>query len=229
MRPRIAGLLAVACVLASGAAVLASSQFAATLQITYSSQTPNSPSGIDGLATWSDPGEPAGKPKEIDKIKIVFHPGTRLDTAALPYCKASDTTVQRLGLRACPRSTRLGTVVAKGVISTGAQFDPVATLFNARRHIIVVVRLGGRTLTNFRDDVGRRSITINAKIPMGIALIRFQPHVPVHVRKRGKHRRAYMRTPPTCPPSGVWTTTATFSYRDGTSQILTTTSPCRSK
>ena len=38
-----------------------------------------------------------------------------------------------------------------------------------------------------------------------------------------------MRTPPTCPPSGVWTTTATFTYRDGSSQNLTATSPCHGK
>ncbi len=228
MRLPIAIVLAVA-VLASGTAVLASPQFKATLQFTYSSQTPSSPSGLDSFATWSDPGEPGGKPKEIQTIKVVFHPGTRLDTSALPRCRASNTTVQRLGLKACPKSTRLGTVFGKGVISTGAQFDPVATLFNGRREIIVVVMLGKRLLTNFRDDVRGESIKINAKIPQGIALIRFRPHIPVHVRKvRGK-RRAYMTTPPVCPPTGVWTTTVTFIYRDGSSENLTATSACRSK
>jgi hypothetical protein len=213
--------------LACGGGALASPQFAATLQFTYSSQAPNSPSGIDSLATWSDPGEPGGKPKELQRIKVLFHPGTRLDTSALPVCKASGEKVQRLALRACPASTRLGTVRARGVISTGAVFDPIATLFNARREIIVVVMLGDRLLTNFRDDVGRRSITINAKIPGGIALTSFRPHIPVHFRKRGKRRRAYMRTPPTCPTSGFWTTAVTFTYRDGSTQQLAAPSPCR--
>lgn len=226
MRLSIAVVLAMA-VLASGGAVLASPQFKATLQFTYSSQKPSSPSGIDSLATWSDPGEPAGKPKELQWIKVVFHPGVRLDTSALPRCRASDTTVQRLALAACPKSTRLGTVVARGVISTGATFEPVATLFNARRQIIVAVMLGDRLLTNFRDDVGRRSITIKAKIPMGIALTSFRPHLPPHVSKRGGRRRSYMRTPPTCPPAGFWTTSVVFTYGDGSSQNLTAPSACR--
>ena len=221
--PLIGGAVALA---AAGGAI-ASPQFSATFAFTYSSQKPNSPSGLDGLATWSDPGEPGGKPKEIQRIKVVFHPGTRLDTSALPRCRASNATVQRLGVRACPKSTRLGTVYGKGVISTGAQFDPVATLFNGRREIIVAVMLGDRLLTNFRDDVRRGSITINAKIPQGIALIGFRPHVPVHVRNRRGKRRAYMKTPPSCPSGGVWTTTATFFYRDGSSQSLSATSACR--
>jgi hypothetical protein len=224
----IAVLFAIA-VLASGSAVLASPQFKATLQFTYSSQTPSSPSGIDSFATWSDPGEPAGKPKELQRIKVVLHPGARFDTSALPRCHASDTTVQRLALAACPKSTRLGTVVTKGVISTGATFEPVATLFNAKRQIIVAVMLGDRLLFNFRDDVGRRSLTIKAEIPMGIALISFRPHVPPHVSKRGGRRRSYMRTPPSCPPSGVWTTSVVFTYRDGSSQKLTAPSACHGK
>jgi hypothetical protein len=227
VRSSAVGVLVGAVALASTGAVVASPQFKATLEFTYSSQTPDSPSGIDSFATWSDPGEPAGKPKEIERIKVVFHPGTRLDTSALPRCTASNAVVQRLGLAACPRSTRLGTVNAKGVISTGAVFEPLATLFNGRREIIVVVMLGDRLLTNFRDDVRRRSITINAKIPGGIALTSFRPHIPRHFGKRGKRRRAYMRTPPTCPPSGFWTTAVTFTYRDGSTQQLTAPSPCR--
>jgi hypothetical protein len=227
VRPLAAGL-AIAVALACTGAALASPQFEATLQFTYSSQTPGSPSGIDSLATWSDPGEPAGKPKEIQRIRVVFHPGTRLDTSALPRCRASNVTVQRLALAACPRSTLLGTVHGKGVISTGAIFDPVATLFNGKREIIVVVMLGNRLLTNFRDDVRTRSITIKAKIPRGIALTSFRPHIPAHFRKRGGRRRAYMRTPPTCPPTGLWTTGVTFTYRDGSTQTLSATTPCRS-
>jgi len=36
-----------------------------------------------------------------------------------------------------------------------------------------------------------------------------------------------MRTPPSCPASGAWTTTAVFSYRDGSSQELAAATPCR--
>jgi hypothetical protein len=211
------------------AAGIASPQFVSTFAGTYTSQTPGSPSGLDALASWSDPGEPEGKPKEIRRMKVIFPPGTKLDTTALPTCKASDVDVQVMAVRACPAKTKLGEVRGQGAYAGGPPFNTFATLFNARREIIVVVTLDndrGRLLTNFRDDVRRSSITINLKIGQGISLIRFQAHVPRHFRRRGGRRRAYFRTPRTCPTSGTWTTTVVFSYRDGSSEQHSAPTPC---
>src|SRR2546425_5412177 len=226
MPHRVLWLLAVALACGAAGVALASPQFASTLAFTFSSKVPSSPSGFDSLATFSDPGEPGGKPKELVRIKVGFHPGTRIDTAALPRCRASDTDVRLLGLRACPASSRLGIVHAEGVISTGLRFNPVGHLFNARRAIIVVVTVDGRYITSFRDDVTRDTLTVNFRIPPGISLIRFKPHIPRHFRKRAGKRRAYLRTPPSCPATGVWTTTVVFSYRDGSTQELAAATPC---
>jgi hypothetical protein len=220
-------------VVALGAAgvAFASPQFASTFQGGYSSQTPGTPSGFDALATWSDPGEPGGKPKEVDRIKVVFNPGGRLDTSALPVCRASDVDVQVKAVRACPSNTKIGEVHGQGVYAGGgAPFNTFATLFNARRQIIVVVTLddrNGRLLTNFRDDVLRSSITVNLKVGKGISLIRFQAHVPRHFRRLHGKRKAYFTTPKSCPPSGTWTNTVAFSYRDGTTDQHTASTPCR--
>ena len=155
--------LALASALAAGVAAvaLASSQFASTFDMAYSSQTPASPSGISAHITWSDPGEPAGKPRAVSRIRWDFHPGTRIDTAALPRCRATDAQLRRNGTRACPRNTRLGgggTTVNQGSI---APFKTRVTLFNARRQIIVYVQNGDTTLALFRDSVGRSAITVN--------------------------------------------------------------------
>lgn len=227
MPRRVLWLLAVVVACGAAGVALASPQFASTLAFTFSSKVPGSPSGFDSLATFSDPGEPAGKPKELVKIKVGFHPGTRIDTAALPRCRASDTDVRILGLRACPAPTRLGIVHAEGVISTGLRFNPVGHLFNARRAIIVVVTVDGRYVTSFRDDLTRDTLTVNFRIPPGISLIRFKPHIPRHFRKRAGKRKAYMRTPPSCPVTGAWTTTVLLSFRDGSTQELTAATPCR--
>jgi hypothetical protein len=160
-------------------------------------------------------------------IKVGFHPGTRIDTAALPRCRASDTNVRMLGLRACPASTRLGIVHAEGVISTGLRFNPVGHLFNARRAIIVVATVDGRYVTSFRDDLTRDKLTVNFRIPRGISFTSFKPHIPRHFRKRAGKRRAYMKTPPSCPATGAWTTTVVFIYRDGSTQELAAATPCR--
>jgi hypothetical protein len=224
---RVLWLLAVADACAAAGVALASSQFSSTVTFTYSSKIPDSPSGFDSYATFSDPGEPGGKPKELIRIKVGFHPGTRIDTAALPRCKASDRNVRLFGLRACPASTSLGIVHAVGVISTGQRLNPVGHLFNARRAIIVVVTVDGRYITSFRDDLTRDTLTVNFRIPPGISLIRFKPHIPRHFRKRAGKRRAYLRTPPSCPATGAWTTTVVFSYRDGSAQELSAATPCR--
>lgn len=222
---------AVMCVLT--AVALASPQFVSTFAGTYTAQTPRSSSGFDALATWTDPAEPGGKPKEVQKIRVVFAPGTKLDTRALPVCKASAEDIANLAVRACPAKTKLGEVRGQGVYAgSTAPFNTFATLFNAKRQIIVVVTLDnpkGRLLTNFRDDVERSAITINLKVGKGISLIRFQAHVPPHSSKLGKKRRTYFVTPPSCPPSGTWTTTVTFSYRDATSDQHTASTPCRGK
>ena len=84
-------------------------------------------------------------PKGVTKIKFAGHPGTRFDTSALPHCRASDEDIANLAVRACPARAKIGTVKGKGLIVTGSRFDTVATLFNARREIIVVVRLATRT------------------------------------------------------------------------------------
>jgi hypothetical protein len=224
-------LLAGAVGLVATTAALASPQFVSTFVGTYTAKTPRTSSGLDALATWTDAGEPSGKPKEVDRIKVVFAPGTKLDTRALPTCNASAEDVANLAVRACPAKTKLGEVRGQGVYAgSTAPFNTYATLFNAKRQIIVVVTLDspkGRLLTNFRDDVERSTITINLKIGKGISLVRFQAHVPPHVRKQGKKRRAYFRTPPSCPPTGVWTTTVIFSYRDASSDQHSGSTPCR--
>ena len=230
-RARVIALVG-AFALAALAAALASPQFVSTFTGGYSAQTPGTPSGLDALATWSDPGEPGGKPKEIQKIKVIFNPGATLDTRALPTCNASREDIAVQAVRACPAKTKVGEVRGQGVYAGGAPFNTYATLFNAKGAIIVVVTLDdakGRLLTDFRDDVRKSSITVNLKIGRGISLIRFQAHVPVHYRKRGKKRRAYFRTPPSCPPSGAWTTTFNFSYRDGTSDQHSSPSPCHAR
>ena len=122
-----------------------------------------------------------------------------------------------------------GNVRGQGLYPGSTPFNTFATLFNARRQIIVVVTLDnrkGRLLTDFRDDVRRSSITVNLKIGGNLA-----DPVPGRTCRRtsasgARSARAYFTTPPTCPPSGAWTNTVTFSYRDGSSDQHSSTSPC---
>jgi hypothetical protein len=229
MRALSCWLSAILLAAGAGGVAIASPQFSSTFALTFSTATPGAPSGLDVSAAWSDPGAVNGVPKAVTKLEFVGPPGTKFDTSALPRCRASDEDIANLSVRACPRSSKIGSVKGQGLIVTGNPFNTVATLFNAPRQIIVIVRLvdDGRLITYFRDDVRGGSVAVNLKIPGGVALTKFEAHVPRHFRKYRGKRRAYLRTPPTCPPSGVWTTKAIFTYRDGSTQQFAATTPCQ--
>jgi hypothetical protein len=209
------------------AVAYASPQFASTFELAYLPSKPAASGGIETLMTWSDPGEPGGKPKRITRIQFHFHPGTRIDTRALKRCRASDTDVRIQGARACPKASRLGFATSK--VTTGVTHPDLTqiTFFNAPRQIIVLVRVEGRTLAVYRDDIKGRVVTVNLGLPSGLSLLELRATIKPHAKGRGKKRRVYFRTPPVCPPNGEWTTTVIFTYVDGSSQALADGSPCR--
>src|SRR5439155_733560 len=125
--------------------------FAAPVELTYSRAVPAASAGLSMHVAWSDPGEPAGKPRAIKEIVLDFAPGTRFDTTALPYCRASDDLLRAKGPSACPRASQVGTGAT--MVNPGASppFGTHVTFFNARRQVIVVVKAGATVISVFRD------------------------------------------------------------------------------
>src|SRR4051812_13804104 len=102
----------------TAATAIASPQFTSTVALTFSSAAPGSPSGLDVSATWRDPGAVNAVPQAVTKMEFTGKPGTKFDTAALPRCTASDKDIANLSVRACPRSSKVGTVKGEGLIVT---------------------------------------------------------------------------------------------------------------
>jgi hypothetical protein len=214
VRRTVIALLAGLVVLAPAA--VASSSFSSSFQLGYLTHRPGAAAGQAIRMTWTDPGAPNQVPKTIQRIDLHFHPGTRFDTSALPRCRASDARIKAKGAKACPARSTLGRGHTVGVSTSGAEFTTDVTLFNARGQIVVLVTLQGVVLTEFRDRVKGRTITIEPALPPGVALKRLQLRV-------GRHGR-YMTAPPSC--HGNWTTVARFAYADGSAQTLRSRSPC---
>jgi hypothetical protein len=223
----VALLVVIAVLGAAGAASFASSQFASTFQLTYLPTKPATSGGIETFMTWSDPGEPNGKPKRLTRIQFRFNPGTRIDTRALRQCRASNTDVRIQGAAACPKASRLGFATSRVLTASTPPDRTQITFFNAPRQIIVLVRVEGRTLAVYRDDIAGRVVTVNLDLPSGLSLLELRATIKRHSKGRGKRRRVYFRTPPVCPPSGEWTTTVVFTYVDGSSEQLADGSSCR--
>lgn len=205
---------------------LASPQFASTFEMTHSPARANSSAGIDTLMTWSDPGEPGAKPKRVTRIKLLFNPGTKIDTAAVRRCTASDAAVLRQGGRACPSASKIGAATSKLTTTAGPPAQTAIKFFNARRQIIVVVRASGRTLAVYRDDIKGSTVTVNLDLPSSLSLLELHARIGPLSRGRGKKRKVYFRNPSTCPASGQWTTTVVFTYGDGSVEQLSDPTPC---
>lgn len=203
---------------------LASEQRAATLEALFTPSTGGAAAAVDLHMTWADPGEPNGKPQQVHKLRLAFPAGTRIDTAAMTRCTATDKQVRAKGVSACPRASRLAT--GKSLATTGSsEIHADVVLINARREIIVVVLVDKAVFAVYRDDVTRSTVTVNFALPAVISLLDLKIHIPVH--KHGS--RIYFRTPATCPPSGVWTMTATSSYADGSVQTAPYSAACAAR
>ncbi|HEX4109722.1 MAG TPA: hypothetical protein VHX88_16415 [Solirubrobacteraceae bacterium] len=220
---RLIATAAVAVGLVAAAPAAASPEFANGFQMAFGSGALGVSTGLQTLMTWSDPGALFGVPAVLRRIQFQFPPGTTLNTAALPACMASDPQVVLEQSAACPAASVLGSGTTVGELATGAPIDTHVTLFNAPSQIIVLVDLAGLPATEFRDDVGTDTITVNPALPLGVSLTRLQ----LTVNPRTAGDLAYLRTPSSCPSSGQWTITATFSYANGPSDTRTSESPCQ--
>jgi hypothetical protein len=195
--------------------------------MTYSPGKAGSSAGIDTLMTWADPGEPAGKPKRVTKIELIFNPGTKIDTSAVTRCRASDSAVLRQGAAACPKRSKIGFATSKLTTGVGPPAETQITFLNAPKQIIVLVRVSGRTLAVYRDDIKGRTVTVNLALPSSLSLLELHAQIKPHARGHGNRRRVYFRNPSLCPPTGQWTSGVVFTYADGSTQQLSAGTPCR--
>src|SRR3954468_11760911 len=207
------------------AAATGSDQRAATLAAVFTTSSGGS-AAVDLHMTWADPGEPSAKPQQVHRLRLNFPTGTRINTAALVQCKASDAQVKTKGPAACPRASRLAT--GKSIATTGsAQINADVVLINARREIIVVVLVQKAVFAVYRDDVTRSTVTVNFALPAAISLLDLQIHIPTHTSRRGQRRLVYFQPPSACPAEGNWSMTATSLYADGSSSAAQARVPCR--
>ena len=149
-----------------GAAV-ARAELSATAEVRYLSAVPSTSAGIDLHIAWTDPSAPGGRPAPIKTLVLRFHPGTRIATAAMVRCRASNADVARRGRAACPAASRIG--AGHSILATAAapSIPARVTLYNAAGQIIVLVETGGRTLAVYRDDVRHGTVTVHFALPGG--------------------------------------------------------------
>ena len=218
------------CALAAGANADPTDR--AELTVTLANQAPAQGTALTLKAVYRDPANPDGKPSPIERVVVDLPAGTRIATAALPQCGASDDELRVRGRGACPEESKVGT--GKLVAYMGTPADPVqadVTVFNNRDELVEVVTAEGtdRVLGMDRLHVEGSRLTGNPPSTPGgppdgrtaIAEIGFE--LPA---RTGSGGTPYVRTPPSCP-DGRWTSRGEFGFADGSTAVATSVTPCR--
>jgi hypothetical protein len=216
-----------------------------TASVTFTTAKPGAPTGSRFDATWHDPNDPNNpdaKPPALQTLIVTYAPGTVIDTSALPRCTASDAELMLEGASACPAASQLGTgqfVTDEGSPSPFPRYITYAAwLFNNTGEQVGFSqstdppmnppvrntsrgKIEGATVTTTLPTFPSGGPPDNPDTALKTMDISGGPIV--------NGRRAYLRTPPSCPASGYWTTKTTFVYHDGVSQTVETHSPCHGR
>jgi hypothetical protein len=149
-------------------------------------------------------------------------------------CTASDEELKARGPDACPAATKLTVGEFTGITGFGPPADPFVGddhVFNGPRQLIEVITFHGSSASPGFDRLTVDGSTLTAHPPKAagappdneasVRSIDFR--IPVRVAAG----RSLMTTPPTCPDDGAWASVATFGFADGSSETVTSRTPCR--
>src|SRR4051794_454859 len=208
---------------------LAASSRATVIGLRFASNEPGTNSAMTLHIRYTKPGDPNAKPPPIRKIQLDAPAGSVFHTSKVPACRASDSDAMAMGPSACPSSTRIGGGTVVVITGFGPPFDPFPSptpVFNGGKGWLEISRDSSEhtTIAVTRLTVtGSRIAGDIAAAPGGppdgeTAVSTVDLSFPVAT--------GYIATPPTCPASGAWVTTGTFTFGDGTTQIAQGDTPC---
>lgn len=228
----LAGALAARPVSARAAAGEGERQVAS---LTFGSTAPATSTGAQLSIEFRDPASPDAKPHAVAAIVLELPSGTVFDTAAVAQCGTSDAELIAQGEAACPASSRIGSgTLITDTGSIGGLPRLVAnrlTQFNnADESITLAESEDPQTRVVSRARISGRTVEITVPpVPGGPPPEPFTAFKSFELagEPAGTSAKPYLRTPSGCPPEGHWTTRMSFTYRDGVSETVESTTPCK--
>lgn len=206
-----------------------------TVRAGLTTERPGAPTGIFMDMRFFSPGHRSGKPYSVDKVRI--RADTRFNHYAIPRCNASDAELIARGKAACPKGSKIQS--GRIAMDTGSPFGVPRIVylrtmtFNSRggfvslgeaknfpfRGVVRSRHRGDTVVVDYADAPGKPPP--DSYSALKVMLTSGPPIV--------RDGRAFVRTPPTCPASGRWTTRYKFIYHDGVTQTEATHAPCRDR
>jgi hypothetical protein len=235
MKTRVGMAAAIGCVVLGGApSAHAESGRLADFSAAFTTQYPSTPTGLDVHVFLRAADDPGGKPSPLRSAVIHGPSGLRFETRTMDQCTASDQDLRALGPDACPDDSLLDIGTFTAMTGFGPPADPLVGddhVFNGPNQIIEVITAKGSSASPAFDRLTIKGSTLTAHPPAapggppdGESSVRSLDFgIPV---RRGSAGRTLIETPPRCPAGGAWRTTATFGFKDGSSDTVTSGTPC---
>ena len=218
---------------------------------TYSAKKVKKSTGTTFSTSSTDEQNPRNKqPKRVTNFDITFPAGTKINSKAVPQCKAteSDFAAETNPDNACPKGSKIGsgTVTARLPIQNTADLNGTVTAYNANKglllYVIIQSPLGNQVLLIKPKFRGLKLLTqvpatcIPPNRPdqgckdssgqeQAAVLTSFKLKTKPVGSGRGAKRKNLITTPSSCTSAG-WKFAASLKYADGTGVKITSPSKC---
>lgn len=214
-----------------------------TVDQTFTTTHPGSPTGIGYEATFHGEGDPTAPPPPMDKMTFYPPAGFRFDTSVPDQCTATDAELQVRGPDACPPGSILGVGRTDGLFMAPVTHSFVFHEFthrmfianNAGEQIILVEAEGYAVMRGKFQPDGSLEVKRPPCFPQPptgecvddyILETMTSSFIPPYTRATADGVRSYATTPPECPKSRYWNTTIKFWWSDGAEDTVVTLQPC---
>jgi hypothetical protein len=229
-----AGLLVVLGAIVPAAAARAESGRLADFSAAFTTRYPSTPTGLDVHVFLRAANDSDAKPSPLRSAVIHGPDGLRFDTRTMDQCTASDEELKALGPDACPDDSLLDIGTFTAMTGFGPPGDPLVGddhVFNGPNQFVEVITAKGSSASPAFDRLTIDGTTLTAHPPAapggppdGESSVRsLDFKIPV---RRGEGDRSLITTPPRCPASGAWKTTATFGFKDGSKDTVISATSC---
>ena len=166
------------------------------------------------------------KPEVATKLVVTFPSGTKFNLGKFTACKLSDTQI--MGGTSCPATSKIGTGSATAVAwPLGLNVNAAVKAYvSGSKEMLVVVTATSPVNTTLviRQSVSGSKLTIPIPSPTVLGAQVILTSLKLNVPPKGSGTKA-LAVAGKCA-SGKFVITSDFSYDDGTSAHVSSTSPC---
>jgi hypothetical protein len=211
------------------AAAIAADGSRQTASIVFDGQRPGQSTGTQLSIDYVNPDDAAAKPPAVKTVVIKLAPGSAIDTSIPARCEASDEQLMATGPAACPAASRVGTGeldADTGLAGPARLLQNDVTVLNNKSELILLLESKAQPTTRLVARASIQGATLTSEVPPlpggppdGFTAIK-------RVRLRLDPRPGYVTTPASCPSSGQWTNSISFTYRDDVTQSRSNASAC---